>query len=103
MKVYRGSDRDNEPYVLECEEFGYPNRTLCGEPMYENTHFRTEKEAWQSIRASSEAGINLSGSDVHYAKKQLRKAEKVASDAAERAAIVHKKYSVWLINNQSTL
>lgn len=59
ITVYRGSDGDNEPREMQCEVSGYPQRTTCGERMFENTHFLTRAEAWESIRQSAEAGIKL--------------------------------------------
>lgn len=38
-------DNDGNILAVECEEFGWPNLTVAGELMYENTHFKTFEEA----------------------------------------------------------
>ncbi len=96
MKVYRGSDGDLEPVVMECEKFGYPNKTNTGEVMWDNTHFRTPGEAWKSIIASVEAGVSLAGSSVELAEKELERVRKIAAERAMEFNIAHKNYNKWL-------
>ncbi len=86
MKVWKGTDGMTAPEERECEKFGWPNRDSAGEEMFRNTHFRTEAEAWESIRASVEAGVSLSGHRVNDAREQLRRIEQQAADAASEYA-----------------
>ena len=92
MKVYRGTDGDLEPVEMECEEFGHPNKTSTGETMYVNTHFRTEEEAWASIKRSVEAGVSLAGDDVMRCKRAMQEANKRAGKAAADYAIVMRRF-----------
>lgn len=101
MKIYRGTDGDVEPVEMECDEFGYPNRTIDDELMYENTHFKTEKEAWVSILNSVKAGVNLTGRDVASAEKNILRAQRGAADSAKAFSIAHKKYRLWESHNKS--
>jgi len=95
MKIYRGTDDDMSPVEMECDEFGHPNKTTCGETMFINTHFRTEAEAWDSILTSAQAGIELAGCAVSLCQKQMMKAKDEASDAVFRYYEVRKKYEEW--------
>lgn len=40
-----------------CEEYGWPNVTHDGEMMYENTYFKTIREARESLRRDSYLGL----------------------------------------------
>lgn len=44
MDVY--TYKDGKVVKEQCEVFGYPNITTSGELMYDNTHYKTRKEAW---------------------------------------------------------
>lgn len=92
MKVWKGSDGMTAPEERECEVFGYPNRDSRGDTMYKNTHFRTEAEAWESIRESVQAGVSLTGHSVTYAKEQLRQVETQAAKAVEEFAVAMDGY-----------
>jgi len=95
MKIYRGNDGDTEPVEMECEEFGYPHNTTCGEEMYDNTHFKTEQEAWDSILKSVKAGVELVGRDIVLAENYLRGTEKMAAEIAKSFAEANGKYEIW--------
>jgi hypothetical protein len=88
ITVYRGCDGDDAPFEMQCEEFGFPNRTTCGEIMYSNTHFLTREEAINSIRESAEAGIRFAAGRIEHVQKQLRDCEQDAVRAALRMARV---------------
>jgi len=96
MKVYRGSDGDVEPVVMECEKFGYPNKTNTGEVMWDNTHFRTPGEAWKRILESVEAGVSLAKRSVKQAEEELDRARKEAGERAKEFNIAHKNYNKWI-------
>jgi hypothetical protein len=83
ITVWRGSDGDDAPVEMQCKVFGFPNRTSSGEQMYQNTHFRTEAEAWQSILRSAKAGLSLSNSRLESCRVVLAEAER---DMVERGA-----------------
>ena len=99
MKIYRGTDGDIEPIEMECDIFGYPNKTTNGETMFENTHFKTEAEAWKSILASVKAGIMLVGGGVRNAEEELGRLRKQAGDRAKAFEEAHMKYDVWKMEN----
>jgi hypothetical protein len=86
MKVWRGTDGDNDPVELECVVFGYPNETTSGEIMYKNTHFRTKAEAWASIRKSCEAGMSLIASSIKHCEAQLAILREEAANEVKRFA-----------------
>ena len=92
VKIYRGTDGDLEPVEMECEEFGHPNKTSTGETMYSNSHFKTEREAWESIMRSVEAGVSLAGSEVLHCQQALRKAEERAGKAAADYSVVMRRH-----------
>ena len=100
MKVYRGSDGDDSPLVLDCEEFGHPNTCSNGDMMYGNTHFKTEAEAWQSIHDSINAQLSLCGSAMRSVKCDLRRAQARAGEAAMRFDAVNCNYDTWKRNQR---
>lgn len=87
-KVYRGSDGDITPVEMECEVFGYPNHTKCGEQMCENTHFATREEAWASIKRSAIAEIRLTSDALESVENQLMEARHRSAKAATRLSRV---------------
>ena len=84
MIIYRGMNGDIEPVQMEC-----------GEAMFDNTHFLTIEEAWESIMSSVKAGVNLAGAAVEYAKMKLANANEEAGEAAELYAKARVKYEDW--------
>ena len=54
--VYTESNRGRIKAV-QCEEYGWPNVTVTGELMYENTHFKSRKEAFAEAKRNNIAGI----------------------------------------------
>lgn len=101
MKVYRGTDGDVEPVEMECEKFGYPNKTTTGETMYDNTHFRTIESAWKSILESIAAGVSLVGGSVRNAEDELARLRKIAGDRAKEFDLAHTNYRRWKTHNKS--
>lgn len=100
MKVYRGTDGDNEPVEMECEKFGWPNYTMCGEQMFDNTHFMTRDAAWESILDSANAGMELAGRSVYNAlivlQIVLQKATIENNESIKRWSDVFKRYRKYL-------
>ena len=96
MKIYRGTDGDTKPVEMECYEFGYPNKTTTGEIMYANTHFKTERDAWESILRSVKAGVEIAGHDVANIENKLIKAQKMAGEAARDFWIASIGYNEWI-------
>lgn len=77
------------PLLTTCAKgkFGYPNQTVDGMTMYENTHFRTEAEAWKCLRDNADAHEKMWASDYRQAQTRLRictdKLAQVAAFAVE--------------------
>ena len=59
-------------------------RDEVGHRVYDNTHFVTEREAWEHLRINAEAMVILAGQDVRRARAALRKAEEAAGAAVEQ-------------------
>ena len=96
MKIYRGTDGDNYPVEMKCKKFGYPYKTICGETMYNNTHFLTKHEAWESILKSVNARVSLAGMAIEKTESELKNAQKHAGEAAKHYVTVHRKYNRWI-------
>ncbi len=92
MRVYKGTDGMTEPVEFECEVFGYPNLDPTGCTMYENAHFLTIGEAWESIRRSVHAYVKLAGAEVQRRRNSLNQAEVDAAEAAVMFSIAMTKY-----------
>ncbi len=95
MKIYRGTDGDVKPVIMECDKFGWPHKTTCGETMWDNAHYRTELEAWESIIASVYAGVSLAESSVRRCERHASKARKDLFDATQERVKALVNYDSW--------
>lgn len=50
---------DGRVIKKQCEEFGWPNTTIDGRIMYENTSFKTRREALSYLRRETFAGAKM--------------------------------------------
>ncbi len=80
MKLYK-KDMQNWT-VREVESEPYPGTDADGERCYVHSHFRTEAEAWESLKAEVEARVSLAGCNVAQKKLELQKAQEKAGEAA---------------------
>lgn len=100
LKGYRGADGDIEPIEFKCENFGYPNLTTTGEKMFDNTHFLTEEQAWNSINRSWEAGVHLITISLREAREKVQKYTDMLTDEVLKAQESKEKYRAWIIDNK---
>lgn len=70
------------PVEVTCDVPGYPHRDDAGRKMYENTHFATEREAWDCILDNLKAGVSLSARALKRAEAEV---ERLRADLAEDA------------------
>ncbi len=83
-----GAAVDGPPEVVQVEHFGYPHCDADGRAQYENTHFLSERAAWDALLANVRAGQKLSVSEYERCQKQLAYAtERLAKDAATRTRL----------------
>ncbi len=57
----------------KTEEYGYPNCTHEGNIQYENTYFKTRKEAVEKAKVNNAAGLSLIERAINDTQKQLEK------------------------------
>jgi len=76
---------------MECEQFGHPHFTTCGEAMYDNTHFRTEAEAWDKIRRSCEATMHILARNIEECEARLIELREQAANEVKRFAGIPEK------------
>jgi hypothetical protein len=88
MKAYKRKGDTPHPIEVDVEHLRYPEKDSEGDTIYENTHFATKVECWESIRQNTVAWVSLAGSRVAQAKAGLRAAEVEAANAAECFAAV---------------
>lgn len=82
---WRSTDTYPLPLLVHCEHSG-SGPDAYGDTQYDNTHFDTEEEAWESGRASVEAAVSLAARAVKQAEGQLTRAH---AEAAEATKIFH--------------
>lgn len=75
--------------VREIEGEPWPGHDADGDICYENSHFKTEAKAWESLIGEVTAWVKLSGRRVAEAKSRLVEAEKKAGEAAAAFMLVH--------------
>ena len=85
-----------KPIAVECENFGYPNVDADGETMYENSHFKTEDEAWQAVLSLSNAFIETDTRNVKEKRKMLTEAEQQLVNSAIRLSDTRKNWQEYL-------
>ena len=86
MKLYRYDTKTAS--VIQTEGEGWPHADTDGRTIYDNTHFKTEREAWDYMLRDAEAGLRLDADKVHRLRIELAKAEsQAATSAIEWAAI----------------
>lgn len=61
--------------VREVEGEPWPGRDADGDVCYENSHFRTEAEAWRALERSAEARCELATSRLERAQQELAAAQ----------------------------
>lgn len=76
--------------VTSIEGTPYPGTDADGETCYDNTHFKTEDEAWKHMVKDVMAGVSLAGMAVKSTRKALTAAEHEAGQACERYCNVMK-------------
>ena len=69
--------------VREVEGEPWPGKDSEGETCYDNTHFASEKAAWDKLKAEVQAGVCLVGQRVAQAKQELASAQQEAGEMAE--------------------
>ncbi|MDA8151505.1 MAG: hypothetical protein M0003_02120 [Acidithiobacillus sp.] len=80
MKLYK---RDLQDFTArEVEGEPYPGTDSDGDTCYHNSHFRTEIEAWASLKAEVEARVSMAGRDVAQKKMELLNAQEKDGEAA---------------------
>ena len=52
-------DNNGKIETTKCEKIGFPNVTLDGELMYDNSHFQTRKKALQYAQQTAKAGLRM--------------------------------------------
>lgn len=86
MKLYRYDTKTAS--VIQTEGEGWLDADTDGNTIYENTHFKTEREAWDYMLRDAEAGVKLDADNVHRRRIELAKAEaQAATSAIEWAAV----------------
>jgi hypothetical protein len=60
----------------QCEAYGWPNTTHAGEIMYENTYFKTRKEAYAYLLRDTTNGLRYSNFTEHVSEgyKRIKRA-----------------------------
>ena len=69
--------------VREVEGEPWPGKDSEGDTCFDNTHFVSEKAAWDKLKAEVQAGVCIAGRMVETAKGQLAKAEQEAGRMAQ--------------------
>ena len=69
--------------VREIEGEPWPGKDSEGDTCYDNSHFVSEKAAWDKLKAEAQAGVCLAGSRVKQAKAELLAAQQEAGEMAD--------------------
>lgn len=78
MQAYKV--KDNLVIEVGCEEMKYPLYDNDGDMIYENTHFKTEQQAYESAIKNCEAGVSLLTSSIKDNRDKVKKLEVLLAD-----------------------
>lgn len=95
MKLWKYDEAKGTVKEVECPDGGYPASDIDGVQIYDNTHFETEKEAWESLRENAEAWVSLSGGGVKNAELGLLEAQAEAGKACKAFANYKRNFRRW--------
>ena len=98
MKTYYRPDEKLRTIVNTSGE-GYPHNDADGIKIFDNSHFATPQEAWDSLLRKVNLRVEVAGRDVEYAKEKLRDDEIKAGEAASAFAAVNQNYRDWQREN----
>jgi hypothetical protein len=73
-----------------CDEFGWPNTTHSGALMYENTHFKTKREAAERGIRDVEAGIRSFKSNINEARQTIARCESAIAEGEKNLNLLLK-------------
>ena len=93
MRLYRYDTASAT--VIETEGDGWPGHDADGVQIFDNTHFKTKREAWDKMLRDAEAGVSLTARSVRDMRDKLTKAEADAATAAIDWAAVRDAYPVF--------
>lgn len=69
--------------VREVDGEPWPGKDSDGDTCYDNSHFVSERTAWDKLKAEVQAGVCLAGRRVSKAKAELADAQREAGEMAE--------------------
>lgn len=77
----------------------YPLTDVEGRPLFVNTHFDTEKEAWEYLLKNAEAGMSMAQRDYEQAKRTVETAKTELAEDASRVVQIRDGYEKFLEAN----
>lgn len=86
--LWRADPEQFHAVEVECPDGGHPASDADGIPIYGNTHFATEKKAWESLRTEFDAWISLSAASLTSAEKAVRRCQCECGKACQGSATV---------------
>ena len=91
---WREPDRDEPPVPVKTTgpDKRWPFSDADGRKMYDNSHFRTEDEAWKRTRDNARAWQSLEASAYRQAQATLAKVVQQLADAAARVVDVERAF-----------
>lgn len=79
---YKRDLTTNTVKAVECEKPSYPHTDADGDTIYENSHFKTEAEAWKVLEENAAAWVRSTAQDLERTRKHEAQ---LTRDLADRA------------------
>lgn len=89
MRLYR---INTSLFTVTATARGDLNTDIDGVEIFENTHFASERLAWEHLSAESEAAVRFAAQDVEAARSALLRAHEQAAEAVVARAAFVKRY-----------
>ena len=93
--MWRADTKQWKAVMVDCPKGLYPNDDADGCPIFDNTHYTTAKEAWDSLEAEASAHVTMAARSVEYKRDELARANEEAADASIRWKTFRDNQEKW--------
>lgn len=88
LVMWRADTAAGRAVMVECPNGLWPANDADGVPIFENTHFTTQEDAFLKVQADASARIELAARSVSKAEHALQEALREAGEAAKHWSAV---------------
>lgn len=91
LVMWRADTKKWRAIQVECSDGLYLEKDADGVDIYENTHFKTAEEAWESLERESMAWLKGSTKELKRLKSSIEIVKDEIAEAAEKVVLVRER------------